>query len=329
MDAFRTEVLAPEFPFSLDHGSPVMFMGSCFAENMGELLQAHKIPSVVNPFGILFNPFSIMNALERMLNERPYTETDLVQVGEHFVSLDHHSRFNHRNKGEALSLINDALAKGADQLRQSDTLFITLGTAWVYHHLKRNHTVANCHKIPNREFEKRLLSFQDVHLIVRHIPQFIQSKRLDMNIVFTVSPVRHWKDGAIENQRSKATLLTAVHEVVQEFEQAHYFPAYELLMDDLRDYRFYTTDMLHPTAQAIDYVWDKFQQSFFSDETRIICQEVKSVVQAANHRPADPESNSFQRFVKKQIDLIQGLEDKYPLLDLSAERERFERYRLV
>lgn len=304
-------------------------MGSCFTENIGELLESHKVPTLINPFGILFNPFSIMNALERMLNNRPYSESELVQSGEYFVSLDHHGRFNHRESGKTLAAINEAMTEGAKHIRQCKTLFITLGTAWVYEHSGRGHIVANCHKIPNKEFEKRLLSFQDVHLILRHIPEFLRSKKLDINVVFTVSPVRHWKDGAIENQRSKSILLSAVHEVVDEFENAHYFPAYEMMMDDLRDYRFYNTDMLHPTAQAIDYVWQKFQQSFFSDETRIICQEVKNVVQASGHRPTDPESNSFQRFVKKQLDLIAGLEAKYPLLDLSAERKQFEMYKLA
>jgi len=143
-----------------------------------------------------------------------------------------------------------------------------------------------------------------------------------------VSPVRHWKDGAIENQRSKAQLLSAVHAVVDEFESCHYFPAYEYMMDDLRDYRFYATDMLHPSPQAIEYVWQKFQTSFFSDETRIICKEISAVIQAASHRPLDPESNSFQRFLKKQLEIIDQLEKSYPQLSLSEEKERFQGYQL-
>jgi hypothetical protein len=328
LNSFRTNIESPEFPFSISHGQKVTVLGSCFAENMGSLMQASKLDVRVNPFGILFNPFSIMNALERMLNNRPYSLDELVSIGDHYASLDHHGRFNKGEAEETLEGINAELKLGADHLRSSKVVFITLGSAWVYVHKDRNHTVANGHKIPNKDFEKRLLDFQDVHLILRHIPQFFASKKMDAQIVFTVSPVRHWKDGATQNQRSKSILNAAIHEVVDEFDNCHYFPSYEFMMDDLRDYRFYGTDMLHPSPQAIEYIWEKFETSFFSNETRIICQEVKSVVQAAEHRPMDPESNSFQRFIKNQIDLINGLEAKHPKLDLSLERGRFEAYQM-
>jgi len=328
MEAFRTEVAAPEFPFSIDHTSQVVMLGSCFTENMGERLIHNKIATLINPFGILFNPFSIMNALERMLNDRPYSVDELTRSGDHFVSLDHHGSFNRQSAEETLEGINQSLQEGATKIKQADVVFITLGSAWVYEHIEMGHTVANCHKIPNKEFRKRLLSFQDVHLILRHIPQFLTSKGVKAKVVFTVSPVRHWKDGAVENQRSKAHLLSAIHAVVDEFDSCYYFPPYEMMMDDLRDYRFYQTDMLHPTQQAIDYVWQKFETSFFSDETRIICQELKSLVQAVEHRPVDPESNSFQRFLRKQIEIIAVLEKKYPSLDLTKERKHFQGYQL-
>lgn len=326
MDQFRTEVNPPSFPFSIHHGSKLTLMGSCFTENMGARLQEHKIDALVNPFGILFNPFSIMNALERMLNERTYAEEELVQTGEHWASLDHHGRFNASKPKEALEHINRSLMEGRSQLLASDVIFITLGSAWVYEHLDTGHTVANCHKIPNKAFKKRLLTHQEVHLILRHIPDFLKAKGINAEVVFTVSPVRHWKDGAVENQRSKAHLISAVHQVVEAYERCHYFPAYEMQMDDLRDYRFYANDMLHPNSQAIDYIWEGFQQSFFSDETRIICQELKAVVQAASHRPVDPESNAFQRFLRKQLEIIGALEQRYPNVDLSAERARFQAY---
>ena len=326
MEQFRTEVEAPEFSFDVNHRSRVTMIGSCFAENMGELLNGVKIDARVNPFGILFNPFSIMNALERMLNNRPYEEADLVNVGEHWVSLEHHGRFNRTDKPETLEAINQALVEGRDQLLNSDVIFITLGSAWVYHHKEQDRVVANCHKIPNKEFTKKLLSQQETHLILRHIPEFFKAKKLKAQVVFTVSPVRHWKDGTIENQRSKAQLLSAVHAVVDEFDSCHYFPGYEFMMDDLRDYRFYASDMLHPSPQAIEYVWKKFQTSFFSDETRIICKEISAVIQAASHRPLDPESNSFQRFLRKQLEIIDQLEKSYPQLSLEEERNSFRGY---
>lgn len=326
MEQFRTEVPAPEFPFSIDHSGSVVMIGSCFTEYVGERLDQRKIPVSVNPFGILFNPFSIVNALERMLNDRPYAEEELVKTGDHWASLDHHGRFNASSKEEVLEAINTALKQGATALKNASVIFITLGSAWVYEHRKRNKIVGNCHRIPNKEFDKRLLSQQETHLILRHIPEMLRSKKIDAQVVFTVSPVRHWKDGAIENQRSKSQLISAVHAVVDEFSSAHYFPSYEYMMDDLRDYRFYGTDMIHPTPQAIDYIWQRFEWSFFSDETRIICQELKALMQAVQHRPTDPESNSFQRFLKKQLGIIAVVEKKYDTLDLSGERKHFESY---
>jgi len=327
MDSFRTNITAPKFPFHISHGDQVVMLGSCFTENIGELMQSQKFDVTVNPFGILFNPFSIMNALERMLNDRPYTESELLKVNEHWVSLDHHGSFNKKSPKETLDEINQNLAKGRDGIKSANYIFITLGSAWVYNHKERNHIVANCHKIPNTEFEKQLLSFQDVHLILRHIPEFLAAKKINAQIVFTVSPVRHWKDGAIENQRSKSILNSAIHEVVDEFESCHYFPSYEFMMDDLRDYRFYGQDMLHPTPQAIHYIWEKFMESFFTEETTSLCKEVKAIVEAANHRPMDPESNSFQRFLRKQVELIDELEAKHPALNFKVERERFEGFR--
>lgn len=306
----------------------MVLLGSCFAENIGALLQENKFDTHLNPFGILFNPFSLMNALERMLNERPYTPGEMIQSGEQWASLDHHGRFNHRDPEEALALINRALYEGAAALRRADVIFITLGSAWVYRHLERDRLVGNCHKLPNKEFEKRLLSFQETHLILRHIPEFLRAMEIKSQVVFTISPVRHWKDGAMENQRSKAILLAAAHQVADEFATAHYFPAYELMMDDLRDYRFYASDMLHPSEQALEYIWQKFQESFFKEETKTLCAKLKQVIQAAAHRPVDPESNSFQRFVRKQLEAIGELESEYPSLDLQKEKQRFQQYRL-
>jgi hypothetical protein len=326
MEVFRTEVNPPKFSFDIHHGNQVVMIGSCFAENMGARLKQSKINTLINPFGILFNPFSVMNALERMLNNRLYTESDLVKTGDYFASLDHHGRFNTATEAETLLAINTELAQGREALQNANVVFVTLGSAWVYEHVASGHLVANCHKIPNKEFRKKLLTYQDVHLILRHIPPFLAASGVKAQVVFTVSPVRHWKDGATENQRSKALLIAAVNEVVQEFEQCHYFPAYEIMMDDLRDYRFYNTDMLHPTDQAIDYIWQKFQQSFFSEQTQEICASVKAVVQAASHRPVDPESNSFQRFLAKQISIIDELEKQYPDLDMSAEKKQFQHY---
>ncbi len=328
MDQFRTEVTPAKAAFGIEHSDAVMLIGSCFAESMAERLADSKFRVSVNPFGILFNPFSVVNALSRISSKRYYKEEDLVQVGDQWVSLDHHGSFNASDSETVLEAINKNIDEAHETLKKAKVLFVTTGTAWVYHHTERDQTVANCHKIPNTAFEKRLLSNQDTHLILRHIPQLLERLNPGLQIVFTVSPVRHWKDGAIENQRSKAQLVAASHAVVDEYEQCHYFPSYELLMDDLRDYRFYKTDMLHPTDQAVDYVWGKFGDTYFSNDTRAIMEDVKGLMQAVKHRPVDPESNSFQRFVKNQLELIQKLEARHPSLDLQPQRSHFERYRL-
>lgn len=328
MDRFRTTVPAPDFPFCIDHQSKMVLLGSCFAEEIGSRLSENKFRAHINPFGILFNPFSIMNALERMLNHRLYKPEDLLHANDTWVSLDHHGRFNQPDQQTTLDGINASLVAGRERLIEANVVFITLGSAWIYEHINQKHIVANCHKIPNTFFEKKLLTYQETHLILRHIPLLLASKGLQTQVVFTVSPVRHWKDGAIGNQRSKAQLISAVHQVVEEFENCHYFPAYEIVMDDLRDYRFYASDMLHPNSQAVDYVWEKFQQGFFKDETRIICNELKAVVQAASHRPVDPESNAFQRFLRKQLEIIEALETRYPNVDLTPEKKQFQAYLL-
>lgn len=328
MDSFRTRIDGISVPFLITHKDQIFTIGSCFSENIAERLKDRKFKAEVNPFGILFNPFTIFNAFERMLNNRPYQPEDLIQVNDQWVSLDHHGVFSGKSQEETLDGINTRLENGRKALLQADVVFITLGSAWVYKHLERSHYVANCHKIPNMAFQKELLPFQTVHLILRHIPQFFASKKMNAQIVFTVSPVRHWKDGAIENSRSKAMLNAAVHEVVDEFDNCHYFPSYEYLMDDLRDYRFYNSDMFHPTPQAIEYVWEKFEDSFFSDDTRLICKELKTIIEAVKHKPMDPESNSFQRFVKKQIEVIDDIESRFDVLDLSKERDHFNAYKL-
>lgn len=328
MDNFRTHIQVDRFDVGVHHGEQVVFLGSCFAENIGARLQDFKVPTCINPFGILFNPFSVVNALERMANDRPYEKDDLMQHGEHWLSLDHHGQFNHRDKALCLEQINSSLQSGSAALKKANVVFVTLGSAWVHVLKEQNHIVANCHKIPSTAFQKRMLSFQEIHLMLRSIPDLLRSCGSQAEVVFTVSPVRHWKDGPVQNQRSKANLIAAVHELVEAYDQCHYFPAYELVMDDLRDYRFYGSDMLHLTPQAIDYVWQKFEDAFFDDETRIICKEVKAIIEAAAHRPVDPESNSFQRFVRKQLDLIEALKEKYPNLDLSKEEAHFSSYLL-
>ena len=303
-------------------------IGSCFSVEMAQRMALSKFDVLSNPFGILFNPFSVFNALSRICNKRYYSEDDLVFHSDKWHSLDHHGDFSHAEKDLVLEQINSEINRAHDHLKACSVLFITSGTAWVYHHLERNQTAGNCHKMPNKEFEKRLLHYQDVHLILRHVPQLLERFNPDLKIVFTVSPVRHWKDGAIQNQRSKSLLNAGSHAVVDEFSNCHYFPAYELVMDDLRDYRFYATDMLHLSDQATDYIWDKFSAHFFTDATQEVIKDVKNVKQAMAHRPVDPESNSFQRFVKRQLADVDELQAKYTQLDFSPEREHFERYLL-
>lgn len=320
MPSFRTVFEIGAADFNISHRNSIVALGSCFTEHIGGRLQAYKFRMALNPFGILYNPASIAGALGRLLSGTPYEAGDLFQHQGLWHSFDHHGRYSFPDRDQALEKINADLRDGAVALRQADRLLLTLGTAGVFVVQKTGRIAANCHKLPGDTFARRRMSVSEIADCLSPVFEQMKSESPDLRIVLTVSPVRHLREGFIENQRSKAALLLAVEELCLRHDFARYFPAYELLMDDLRDYRFYEADMVHPSPAAVDYIWEQFTGSYFTEETRRIMVAVQKLRTAAAHRPFHPDSAAHRTFVERTLADMSELERQHPFLDFSAER---------
>jgi len=320
---FRTRVEIPASEIKIDHTSGIFLIGSCFADNIGSRLKSLKFRVEHNPFGVLYNPVSIKTDLGLLLDKKVFSESDLYWFDNRWISFNHYTLFSGSDKTACLQKINDSIVSAAEMLANARFLFITFGTSWVYEFLKTGKIVANCHKIPAGEFRRFLLSAEDIVKDYDMLLSRLRSFNPDLNIVFTLSPIRHWKDGAVGNQLSKSILLVAIHQLVDKYEFTHYFPAYEILMDELRDYRFYAKDMFHPSDAALEYIWEKFTGTFVSPESIRIMTEIEKIIKARNHRPVNTDSVEFLKFkdrIRKQIDVILK---KYPALDMSEELALF------
>jgi hypothetical protein len=317
MNVFRTEIEAQPSDFRISHKNKILFAGSCFTENIGKKLSELSFKIRINPFGVIYNPISLLNSLGILLDGDEYAEEDLRFQNELWFSWDHHSSFSKPVKRDCLELINQEIKKSSKQLKKSDFLLITFGTAWMYRLKETGEIVNNCHKFPEKAFERIFLNPKD---IVKSWSAFIpelQNKNKDLRIIFTVSPVRHWKDGAHGNQLSKSSLLLAIDELCKKFpETLEYFPAYEILLDDLRDYRFYADDLLHPNTQAINYIWRFFEKTYFDKQTLEINKELEKLNQAKNHRVYNENTEAFRKFREKLSGQTKQLGKKYPFLEL-------------
>jgi hypothetical protein len=316
----QTEIKIPNYSFNLSHEDKIINFGSCFSENIGQKLQENKLDVCINPFGILFNPISVCKAINQCAENIKYTESDLNSNNEIQFSFNHHSRFSFLDKQEALKQISEGIEKGNSYLNNANVVIITLGTAWAYKLKETNEVVANCYKIPQNQFSKELLSVNEIVEALNESISNIKSINPAANIITTISPVRHWKDGVVENQQSKATLHLALKEVNESNEYCHYFPSYEIMMDELRDYRFYAKDMLHPSEVAIEYIWEKFGDSFFTKETKELNFRISQIKQGLSHKPFNSESENHKKFKKKLLSKIQEIELEFPYLNLSAEK---------
>ena len=309
---FRTEISIQKENDLIDYDSDIILLGSCFAENIGDKLSYHKFNSLVNPYGILFHPVAIEKAITQSINQIKYTKEDLYFFNELWSSFNHHSKFSSIDPENILSKINQGIADFNLRMRSASHLIITLGTAWIYRFIEKDQIVANCHKIPQKKFTKELLSIDDISESLEAIITLIKSVNKNISVILTLSPVRHLKDGFIENSLSKAHLLSAIHEVINIKEKIHYFPSYEIMIDELRDYRFYDEDMLHPNSMAIKYIWDKFRNSWMSEKTIDLSNKVENLQQSLAHRPFHPESKQHQAFLKNIKDQISSLNKQYP-----------------
>ena len=294
---FRTEITIPQASFSISHHHKIEMIGSCFVENISTKLKQAGFHIDVNPFGILYNPVSIGSALVDLFLKKEYTEDDIFFFNGIYQSFSHHGRFSGVDSKQVLEKMNLQLAESSRFIKEASALVITFGTAKVYRLLSTGRVVSNCHKLPAKSFSHELLSVNEItELWLKRIQQLRQINP-KICIVFTISPIRHWKDGAHDNQLSKSVLFVALNEIQRQAENTYYFPSYELLMDDLRDYRFYSEDMLHPNAQAIDYIWEKFENTYFDDTTKGLIKEWEDIQQALNHRPFNPESEEYKNFL--------------------------------
>lgn len=320
---FRTVVDLPRNTLSLSHQERLLLMGSCFTENMGRLLVDHKFSCDVNPFGVLYNPASLSQALRRVLSGIPFCGEELFFFREQYHSYMHHGSFSDQNAEEALAKMNARLLEAHRNFSTLNHLIITWGTSWVYQLNETGQIVSNCHKVPDEKFTRRRLSVQEIVDDYRELIREMKEVNPSLKIIWTVSPIRHLKDGMHGNQLSKATLLLAVEELQQLFPHGTvYFPSYEIVLDDLRDYRFYADDMLHPSPVAIRYIWNCFAECFFGEETLLVMKEIESIVKSLNHKPFRPQSAEYSRFLGQILLNIERLKEKYPNLELQKELDR-------
>lgn len=319
---FTTLVELPSDLPKLVQADRLLLMGSCFATNMGRLLADTKFRVDINPFGVLYNPFSVSAALREIVVGKVYGEEDLFPFNECLHSSMHHGDFSSPLAEETLQRINIRLQAAHENITQLDCLLITFGTAWVYEEKQTGRVVANCHKQPEALFTRRQLSVQEIVDDYTRLLQELTARNTTLKVVFTVSPIRHVRDGMHANQLSKATLLLAINQLQAAFpEQVFYFPAYELLMDELRDYRFYADDMVHPSPVAVRYVWEKFVQNCLTAEALEIMEESENINKALAHKPFHPESEEYKCFLAQIVLKIERLNKKYPYLDFQIERE--------
>ncbi len=308
----------------ISHKEALLMIGSCFSEHIGERLNELKFNVASNPFGIVFNPESIRLMLDRIIEKQYFKENDAFEKDGQWFCFDAHSSVSAGTKTGLLKLLNALVDEWNRKLKTADVLIVTFGSAFAYQHKAQQHIVANCHKLPQTVFHKLLLEPQEIIEGYKTLIDKLQVVNPALSILFTVSPVKHLRDGVEENSLSKAILLQSIHKLVKTYEQCFYFPAYELVNDDLRDYRFYKKDMAHPTEQAIDYVWQKFAAVYFNEETGLLIEKLEQIAQAMNHRFLNESSETTLNFKKKFYDKCLLFQSHYPFLDLSAELNYFK-----
>jgi hypothetical protein len=310
---FTTKITIPKSNALIDYNSKIISMGSCFAENMGEKLEYFKFQNTVNPFGIIFNPVSIEKLIQRCVVKKYFTEEDIFFHNDLWHCYEVHSELSNPNKEEFLNALNQLIDSTNIQIIESTHFIVTLGTSWVYRNIESNEIVANCHKVPQKQFTKEILSIETIEKSIQNTIALIQKVNPNCNFIFTVSPVRHIKDGFVENTLSKAYLISAIHKTINcQLSIVNYFPSYEIMMDELRDYRYYTEDMLHPTKVAIGFIWKRFKETSISETSYKIMDEVETIQKGLAHRPFNPDSESHQEFLKKLAKKKVDLNQRFP-----------------
>jgi len=308
---FTTPIVIPKSSFFIDYGTKIISLGSCFAENIAEKLEYFKFQNQTNPFGIIFNAVSIEKLIERTVNSNYFTENDLFFQNERWHCFEVHSDLSNNNKLDLLETLNNLLDKFFLQMQSSNVFIITYGTSWVYRNINSNNVVANCHKVPQNQFTKELLSVETTLKSIQNTIFLIQSVNKTAKLIFTISPVRHIKDGFFENNVSKSHLFSAIFQLIEN-KDVFYFPSYEILMDELRDYRFYKEDMLHPSPMAIDFIWDKFKSYCINTNVYATLSEVEIIQKGLQHRAFNPDSASHKQFLLQLQERTNLIQERFP-----------------
>ncbi len=305
----------------INYHSEVLLLGSCFSENIGAKLAYFKFQSQQNPFGILFHPLAIEKVLKKAIRKEEYTANEVFFFNESWHCFDAHSSLSQTSKEKILTALNEAIVVLSAYIVKASHICITLGTAWTYRNTATQNVVANCHKVPQKEFVKELLTVPQIVKSLENTIESIRRINKTAQVIFTVSPVRHLKDGFVANQRSKAHLITAIHQFLMSQKCAancSYFPAYEIMMDELRDYRFYTSDMVHPNELAVAYIWERFVASWVDENTALTMKKVDAVQKGLEHRPFNPNAEQHQKFLKNLEIKITNLQKEYPFMQFHS-----------
>lgn len=322
---FRTHIAISPPDFCIDHSMRMMLFGSCFSEHIGSKLAENKFQVDVNPFGILYNPMSVSAALKRIIAKNAITLNDLVQHNELYHSLMHHGSFSHPDKSVCVENISYRFDAATRSIQHTDIFFVTLGTAYVYKWKETGEIVGNCHKFPAELFLRHRVSVDEVVEEWKPLVEKLLKINPNAKVIFTVSPIRHWKDGAHENQLSKSILHLSIDALQHIFsENVLYFPAYEIILDELRDYRFYAEDMMHPSSVAVDYVWERFSETYFSESTRLLMKEWGRIAQDLRHRPLNTEVASYRSFLEQTRRKLQRFSTNYPQIKCYDELKKLE-----
>jgi hypothetical protein len=326
---FQLPISIPSLPEPIRYGDKILLTGSCFTEHIGNQLRDWKFDTLLNPNGILFDPASVAGSLISYIQPRVYTEQDLVFFNELWQSWQHHSQFSSTDKEQCLQGINASQSRAHAFLKEAKWLIITLGSSFSYrlakdapaglHPGSNAGAVANCHRAPAKTFDKHLMTIEEINTVLDNCLYQLSIFNPGLNILFTISPVRHARDGVVENNRSKARLIEVVHHLVNKFDRIWYFPAYELVIDILRDYRYYDIDMVHPNYPATEYVLEKFARHCIDEPSRQLMEEVKKIVIARRHKPMQPSTQAHKRFLQEHLQKTEALSRKYPFLDLAEE----------
>ena len=316
--------LQTHIPFSqekqvINYNSKVLLLGSCFSENIGNKLDYFKFQHLQNPFGIVFHPLAIENLLTRAINQTTFTAADVFERDGSWYCFETHSSFTAPTATALVTLLNVQLKEFSAYLLEATHLIMTLGTAWVYRYIASDTIVANCHKVPQKAFLKELLSVAAISASIERSVVLLKEVNPTIQVISTVSPVRHLKDGFIENSRSKSHLITGVHESFTALprsyaKEMYYFPSYEIMLDELRDYRFYAADMLHPNTTAINYIWEKFKEVWIAAETEVLQKQIDTIQKGLQHKPFNLASESHLKFKENLQQQIENVQHQLPFV---------------